>query len=270
MKRVNENLVQYRNESFFNRLVEAQEKEKQEQQKQPQKHAEKDPKTELDLKKEAQAAKDAQDIIKKIKENFARFKSYAGNQVIEYKHFWNMQQNAKQAVLQKDNSYKIVYALFNDGSTDKYKPNYVVCLKQNPDGKFVINVVKAKLDDGETNPIVSILNKEASEQFINLYSEIKDELKNVKNHHVETVEAKKQEEEEKRKREKLNTFLKESKSSIPNELKKNKEYQMIQSTKEFRTALKNYLKDKKNPDEKEMLKAHKFAFEKAKKERAKK
>ena len=66
MKRVNENLVQYRNESFFNRLVEAQEKEKQEQQKQPQKHAEKDPKTELDLKKEAQAAKDAQDIIKKI------------------------------------------------------------------------------------------------------------------------------------------------------------------------------------------------------------
>jgi hypothetical protein len=243
MKKVNENLIEYRDDQFFLRLSEQE-----------------DAKIQLDNKAFAQNSKDAQDTVKKIKENFVRFKSYAGNQILEYKNFWTMQAEIKKKICEKDLSCKIVYAMFNDSATNKYMPNYVVYLKKTEEGKFCINIIKTHLENNEKNPIVSICDKQAANDFINFYAEVKEELKKVKDAYIKNVETKKQEIEQKQKREKLETFLKESKKDIPRDLKKNKEYQLIQSTQEYRKAFKDYIRDKKEPEE-----AHRLAFEKVKK-----
>jgi hypothetical protein len=178
----------------------------------------KDPKNaqkQLEAKEQAQAAKDAQDIVKKARENFGRFKSFAGNQIGEYKNFWDMQKKVRQAVSLKDPSFRVIYAMFNDGTSNKYNPNYVIALK-NAQGKFVLTVIKSQLDGEEKNPIISISNKEASKEFVNFFKEIKNEMKSAKEHYIKTIETKKREEEHKKKREKLDKLLKESKNEKDN------------------------------------------------------
>jgi len=218
--KIHESLNQYRDYKFFSllqkthkvkRLVEG--SGNVDPQKEDKKIENKDPKNaqkQLEAKEQAQAAKDAQDIVKKARENFGRFKSFAGNQIGEYKNFWDMQKKVRQAVSLKDTSFRVIYAMFNDGTSNKYNPNYVVALK-NLQGKFVLTVIKSQLEGEEKNPIVSISNKEASKEFIDFFAEVKNELRATKEHYIKNIESKKKEEEHKNKREKIDKFLKENK-----------------------------------------------------------
>jgi len=198
MKKLQENLNQYKDFKFFSLF---------------EKENDKDPQKKLNTQEQTQSAKDAQDIIKKVKENFGRFKSYAGNQIFEYKHFWDMQKSSLKLLISKDPSFKYAYALFNDSVSDKYKPNYIVGLKT-IEGKFFISVIKTHLEEDEKNPIFSISDKQSCNSFIDFLSQVKEELKSVKDYYIKNVETKKKEEEHKQKREKINKFLKENETFL--------------------------------------------------------
>jgi hypothetical protein len=191
---IQESLNDYRENKFFSLLEQN-----------------KNPKRELDSKIQAQEAKDAQNIIKKRGDNFGRFKSFAGNQIEEYKKFWDTQVKALNAVKSKDPSCVQVYAFFND-SGDKYSPNYLICLiGQSIENQPILSVIKTHLEEGEDNPIFSTKDKMAIKEFSRFYNELKSEMKKIKDHYISTVENKRREEEEKKRREKLDKFLKESK-----------------------------------------------------------
>lgn len=213
--KLHESLSAYRDYKFFS-LLEAKEKakkdffqkkeDKKEDKKNPKKGS-KDPEKALQEKEAAQAAKDAMDIIKKVRDNFARFKSFAGNQVGEYKKFWDMQKKATQAVCAKDPACKICYALFADGTSDKYSPSYLICLR-NVEGNLSLSVYKTHLEEGEENPTFTVSNDQAENEFKTFFAELKKELADVKTNYIKTVETKKKEEEHQKKREKLDKFLK--------------------------------------------------------------
>lgn len=214
--KLQESLSAYRDYKFFS-LLEAKEKEKknnffqkkdEKKEKGVKKDAKsKDPEKALQEKEAAQAAKDAMDIVKKVRDNFARFKSFAGTQVGEYKNFWDMQKKATQAVCAKDPACKLCYALFADGTSDKYNPSYLICLR-NVEGNLSLSVYKTHLEEGEENPTFSVSNDQAENEFKSFFSELKKELADVKNNYIKNVETKKKEEEHQKKREKLDKFLK--------------------------------------------------------------
>jgi len=208
---IKENLGAFKEHKFFT-LLEQFGNEQKEQEKERQKGKDKDkskPKQKNDQQKEAaQAAKDAMDVVKKAIDNFNRFKSFAGSQIEEYKKFWSMQ----KSVCGKFTKSGMCYALFNDGSSDKYKPLYVVSIEA-VEGKPCLCVFKTTLEEGDENPVFAIRNPQAEKEFKGFLNDMKRSLKEVKDKYVQTVEAKKKEEENKKKRERLDKFLKESKSS---------------------------------------------------------
>ena len=216
--KLHESLSAYRDYKFFS-LLEAKEKAKKDffqkkdekkdvkKEKNPKKATSKDPEKALQEKEAAQAAKDAMDIVKKVRDNFNRFKSFAGNQVGEYKKFWDMQTKATQAVCAKDPACKICYALFADGTSEKYSPSYLICLR-NVEGNLSLSVYKTHLEEGEENPTFTVSNDQAENEFKAFFAELKKELADVKSNYIKTVETKKKEEEHKKKRDKLDKFLK--------------------------------------------------------------
>lgn len=227
MKKLDESLVGFRDTKFFS-LFEQEDSEKK-----------------LQQKTQQQAAKDAQDIVKKVRDNFARFKSYAGTQIQEYKKFWDMQSLSKKAICKKDVNCKYCYALFNDGNSEKYNPNYVICLRS-IEGVFSLMVVKSKLEEGEKNPIFIVKDKQACNDFINFLGELKDELKQVKDHYVKNVESKKKEEEHQQQRQKLDKFLKENKETkIKEAMKEIKEDNFPKKKPDYEKWEGNLLKNDK-------------------------
>lgn len=206
---IKENLGAFKEHKFFS-LLEQFGNEQKENEKERQKQKGKDdkakPKQKNDQQKEAaQAAKDAMDVVKKVVDNFNRFKSFAGSQIEEYKSFWSMQKSACGRFTKSG----LCYALFNDGSSDKYKPLYVVSI-ESVDGRPCLCVFKTTLEEGDENPVFATRNSQAEKEFKNFLGDMKKTLKDVKQKYVETVEAKKKEEENKKKKERLDKFLKES------------------------------------------------------------
>jgi len=210
---IKENLGAFKEHKFFT-LLEQFGNEQKEQEKERQKGKDKDkakPKQKNDQQKEAaQAAKDSMDVVKKAIDNFNRFKGFAGSQIEEYKKFWSMQ----KSVCGRFTKSGMCYALFNDGSSDKYKPLYVVSIEA-VEGKPCLCVFKTTLEEGDENPIFAIRNPQAEKEFKGFLNDMKRSLKEVKDKYVQTVEAKKKEEENKKKRERLDKFLKESADDDP-------------------------------------------------------
>lgn len=206
MKYVQENLEQYRDKKFFSelqkraKLYEADLFSKNGEDKKVKKEKTKkevDPKKEQEAKLAAMEEKDALDVIKKVKDNFNRFKSAAGGKIGSYKEFWNQQSAAIAELQKKDPSFKQAYIL--------YDSVYVVATK-NVEGVISLNVI----DRGE-GVIYSTTNDKAIDEFTSFVAEIKKEMKGAKDHYIKTVENKKKEEEQKAKKEKLDKFLKEEK-----------------------------------------------------------
>lgn len=188
--KIHENLEQFKEYKFFNTLNEVDDPKKE---KTP-----KDPKAMQDEKEANQAQKDAMDVVKKAKDNFARFKSAAGSKIQAYANFWKQQEKATNAVKEKDSAISVVYSL--------YDSDFLVVLK-NVEGQTAIMVIKANLEEGEENPFFSARSESAIQAFKEFYSTLKKDMLSVKNNHVKTVENKKREEQQKVKRDKLNKFL---------------------------------------------------------------
>jgi hypothetical protein len=90
MKHVRESLTDFENEQFFRQLFESEETE------------EKEEKTELQDKE-----KDALAIIKKITNDFEKFKSSAKGEIINFKNFWEENKKTKELFTETGNIYKM-------------------------------------------------------------------------------------------------------------------------------------------------------------------
>jgi hypothetical protein len=205
MKHVQENLEQYKDWKFFNDLKERVIKRSEifeafDESKDKSKNKKIDPKKQEEEKVNQEAAKDAQSIIKKVIENFNRFKSAAGGKIEAYKQFWGQQLDCLAAVKKQDPTIKRIYCL--------YDSDYLVGIK-NVEGKISLVVVKFRnLAEGEENPIFSISNDEANNQFLSFIKDLKIEMQKIKEDYIKNVENKRKEEERLTKRKKLDNFLK--------------------------------------------------------------
>ena len=90
MKHVRESLNDFENDQFFRKLFESEETE------------EKSEKTDLQDKE-----KDALDIIKKITDDFEKFKSSAKGEISKFKEFWEENQRTKELFTETGNIYKM-------------------------------------------------------------------------------------------------------------------------------------------------------------------
>lgn len=198
MKHVQENLEQYRDKKFFSelqkrtKLYEIEDPKMKEEKKKN-----RDPRAEQDEKIAAVEEKDALNVIKKVKDNFNRFKSAAGGKIESVARFWKQQGEAITKLQEKDSAYKIAYVL--------YDSSYIVALK------FIDGDLSLVIIDRNEGVIYSTSNETAINEFKSFISEMKNELKGVKDNYIKNVENKKREEEQKAKKEKLDKFLKESK-----------------------------------------------------------
>ena len=197
MKHVQENLEQYRDKKFFSelqkrtKLYEIEDPKMKEEKKKN-----RDPRAEQDEKIAAVEEKDALNVIKKVKDNFNRFKSAAGGKIESVARFWKQQGEAITKLQEKDSAYKIAYVL--------YDSSYIVALK------FIDGDLSLVIIDRNEGVIYSTSNETAINEFKSFISEMKNELKGVKDNYIKNVENKKREEEQKAKKEKLDKFLKES------------------------------------------------------------
>ena len=197
MKHVQENLEQYRDKKFFSelqkrtKLYEIEDPKMKEEKKKN-----RDPRAEQDEKIAAVEEKDALNVIKKVKDNFNRFKSAAGGKIESVARFWKQQGEAITKLQEKDSAYKIAYVL--------YDSSYIVALK------FIDGDLSLVIIDRNEGAIYSTSNETAINEFKSFISEMKNELKGVKDNYIKNVENKKREEEQKAKKEKLDKFLKES------------------------------------------------------------
>lgn len=223
MKHVQENLAQFRDNKFFYGLLEEwkgfmnndDKKDKKEDKedkkskwgKKQDKISNKETKNIQQEKITAAIEKDALDVIKKCSENYKLFKKFAGDKIQAYKTFLDLQKKALAALKMKNDTFTKVFSL--------YDSDFVVALR-NIDGKIMLQVIKKTLGEGEENPFFSASNKKAIGEFNNFIAFMSNDMANVKEHYIKTVENVKKEKEQKEKREKLDKFLKESKN-----LKKN-------------------------------------------------
>jgi len=222
MKHVQENLEQYKDFKFFSILEEKEEQKKKE---------DKGNDGNDDAKQAAEANKDCQSIFKKIGDNFNRFMNYAGDQMGEYKKFWDMQSKANMF-------NKPLYAMFNDGNQEKYIPKFYVTLKpiKNEKGGLIgtSTLIVVELSDAYRKKVYmvneedkqpdanelgykeifsTVCSAENVNQFNKFFTEMGKQLTAKKKYYIEHVENKKKEAELKVKRESLNKFLKESRKS---------------------------------------------------------
>jgi len=197
MKHVQENLEQYRDKKFFSELQKrAKLYEIEDPKIKEEKKKNRDPRAEQDEKIAAVEEKDALNVIKKVKDNFNRFKSAAGGKIESVARFWKQQGEAITKLQEKDSAYKIAYVL--------YDSSYIVALK------FIDGDLSLVIIDRNEGVIYSTSNETAINEFKSFISEMKNELKGVKDNYIKNVENKKREEEQKAKKEKLDKFLKES------------------------------------------------------------
>jgi len=191
MKYVQESLNSYNDDKFFNSLLEEEERMSPEEKK----------KMAIQLEKEGKA------IIKKINDNFKRFKTIAGDKLQSYKDFWAEQKATHKTIGQKGTFYNL------------YDSHYIVGIVEDKEGmaKLVVwNTDSKEKNDWET---FVCRDKGIIKEFINFYnSELEGTMKQVIANHNAAVEAKKAAEAAQKKAEaaaakkaKLDKFLAESK-----------------------------------------------------------
>ena len=192
MIHVHESLNKYENFKFFSLLEEKYNQEKKEI----------SPKDKEKEKRLQQKEKDGEEVIKKVDDNFSRFKSAAGNKIEMYRQFWDKEQKVLlNALKQKIATLKAAYKLFDS--------DYIVAAYLD-DGLPCVAVFKTHLAEGEENPIFKINSKNIYDKFLDFYKNMINDFSEIKEYYVKHVEEKKHKEEEERKRKKLDTFLKES------------------------------------------------------------
>jgi len=199
-KHVFENLNQYQDFKFFNVLIEKEE----EKNKNPE-----------DKRRQEEEKKDAEAILKKVKDNYGRFKSAAGSKIQAYKSFWEHLNKISNQITQKFPVTKRAYPL--------YDSDYAVILfKEDEDATSSLGVWKYTLEEDEENPVFTAKHPETASEFVEFLNTLKEDFKEIKEKYVKEVQSKKDEEEREKKRKKFDSFLKESKVAKKKRL--NEEY----------------------------------------------
>jgi hypothetical protein len=207
MRYVEESLNHYRDEKFFGKLSEAAKKEKQEKQEKEVSEGQEEEKISPEEKKKLaiQFQKEGMAVIKKVNDNFNRFKAVAGDKMQEYRDFWETQKTAKQTI-GKDG---ILYNL--------YDSTYIVGVIKNADGmaELIVFDTGSKENDFET---FVCKDKSVIKAFMSFYKNtLEATMKEVIANHKSAIAAKKAAEAAQKKEEtamakkaKLDAFLKES------------------------------------------------------------
>ena len=214
MKQVQENLEQYRDNRFFNSLLlEAEpnwpnknpkdenpkdknpkdEKGKEENSKDKNPNGEKNKKSK-EKKPQNSEEKTGLTIIKKLEDNYKRFKTVAGDRIEPYKSFWDIQTTWYNRLAKNGQNFQYHYCM--------YDSNFVVYLNE---ATQQLTVLKKKLDEKETNPFLTFSSKSINIKFKDFYKFVINDMKTVKKNYKTDIENKK-----------VNAFLKENK-----EVKKN-------------------------------------------------
>ena len=192
MKYVQESLNSYNDNKFFNNLLEEDRMSPEEKKKMA-----------VQLEKEGNA------VIKKINDNFKRFKTIAGDKLQSYKDFWAEQKATQETIGQEGTFYNL------------YDSHYIVGIVKDKEGKaklVVWNTDNKEKEDWET---FVCRDKSIIKSFISFYnSELEGTMKQVIANHNAAVEAKKAAEAAQKKAEaaaakkaKLDKFLSEEKKT---------------------------------------------------------
>ena len=116
--------------------------------------------------------------------------------MVAYKEFWQKQAEGLKK-LQTKGPYKVAYFYYDSPK--------VVGLK-NVEGEISLDAIDVK----EGGIAYTTFNKASTKGFTGFMAQMREDMKEAKNHYVATVENKKKEEEQKVKSEKVKKFLKEN------------------------------------------------------------
>lgn len=204
MEPVQENLVQYIDNKFFNSLLEQDTQFADKNYQKDDKKGKDDKKDNKDNKddgknpekNEKQLQADSEEkkglaVIKKLEDNYKHFKTVAGDKIIQFKNFWDVQQNVRNRLAETHN-FQYSYAM--------YDSNYVVILATTAQAdKPTLSVIQKQLGTGTKNPFLTFTSKSVINAFVNFYKFVEKDMKTVKHNYKTSIEDKK-----------LDSFLKES------------------------------------------------------------
>lgn len=153
-----------------------------------------------DEKLEKEHEKAGQEIIKKLKQNFERFKSAAGKKIEEYKKFFDKQKETLFS-LQKKYPVNNTYSLFDS--------EYIVASLEDKEGKK-LGIFKRNLEPDEENPVFLVKDKVSMEAFRKFLKDMIQDMKDMKEYYKKNIESQKKKEEYEKRKKKLDVFLKEN------------------------------------------------------------
>ena len=196
MKRIPESLNQFKDKKFFGMLREQEEIENL--------SPEEKKKLAVELEKQGNA------VIRKVNDNFKKFKTVAGSKWQSYRDFWE-EQKATHKTIGKIGTY---YNL--------YDSHYIVGVIEDDDKKAQLVVWNTDIQDKEDYETFVCKNKNVVKEFINFEKNVVETtMKEVISNHKAALEAKKAAEEATKKEEdaatkkaKLDKFLSESKKKV--------------------------------------------------------
>jgi len=202
MKRISESLNQFKDKRFFGMLKEQQEEisPTEEEKLSP----EEKKKLAIQLEKEGNS------VIRKINDNFKRFKTVAGSKLQSYRDFWKEQETAPETIGVKGTFYNL------------YDSHYIVGVTKGEDEKAQLVVWNTDIQDKKDYETFVCKNKNVVKEFMNFYKNVLEAtMKEVITNHKAALEAKKAAEEARKKEEtaaakkaSLDKFLSESKKKV--------------------------------------------------------
>jgi len=204
MKYVSENLLQFKDDNFFNLLYETA-------------IGADEVKDEMTPEEKEKMAKELEKqglgIVKKLHANFSIFKSIALDDWKQYRDFWNEQKTSKEAQASPEG---IFYKM--------YDSKYVVGVTETEDGSAELTVWNTEIEDEFDDHIVfQTKSAEVIKSFMSFYKEVfEGEMRSIISKEKEKLEknkaeaVKKEKEEEMLKaKEKVNAFMTESAEDVP-------------------------------------------------------
>jgi hypothetical protein len=205
MKYVEESLNKFQDEKFFSNLFEA---DKDGMDKQTNKSKEEKISPEEKKKLAVEFQKQGMAVVKKVNDNFNRFKAAAGDKMQSYKDFWAEQKTAEETVGKEGMFYNL------------YDSYYIVGVIKNAEGNAEMIVYNTDGKDTEDFETFVCKDKGVIKEFVKFYNgTLKATMKEVIANHKAAIAAKKAAEAAKKKEEtaaakraKLDQFLKESES----------------------------------------------------------